>query len=363
MDIDKATATDYSSQDAYEVDTAETDGISETTETVWNNPDWSTYWGYFNEVGDLKSALLMKSVWTVGKGWKADNATTSQLENINGWGKDTFDDILFNMDLIKNVGGDSFAQVIRNDKGTLINLKPLDPGQMTIVLNMQGIIIRYEQRSKVPGKKPVPYQPNDIFHLSNNRLADQIHGISDIEALKKTILAEQESFDDMQKLMHFQVKPFILFKIKSDNQAKINEIVTKIENIRKLGEDLFLPDDDDIVSYEVIQVNPSNILMEWRDSLKNKFYRQVGMPEILFGTSGATESGGKMEVFAHETVFEHNQRYIEKQLWNQLAIKIDLIPPSSLLEGLQTDEKKDAGFQTQAAKPNEVSAPAPEAGL
>ena len=34
--------------------------------------------------------------------------------------------------------------------------------------------------------------------------------------------------------------------------------------------------------------------------------------------------------------------YIEKQVWNQLALKIDLIPPTSLLPNLQTDEAKDA---------------------
>ncbi len=342
LDFDKGVASNYSGQPAHQIDSQVTDGISESGETPWDNENWAEYWGLFNRVGDLKSALLMKTIWTVGKGWTADTKTTVILDNISGSGKDNFDDILFNSDLIKNINGDSYAHIIRSDDGTLINLKPLAPDSMSTIWSDDGLIDRYEQRSKVKGKKPKKFKTTEIFHLMNNRLADQIHGISDIDALKKTITADDQSFDDMQKLMHFQVKPFILFKLKTDDTTKIAAFVKKVENARKLGEDLFIPDDDDIVTHDVIQMNPSNILMEWRNNLKNKFYRQVGMPEILFGTSGATESGGKMEVFSHETVFEHNQRYIEKQVWNQLALKIDLIPPTSLLPNLQTDEKKDA---------------------
>lgn len=355
MDIDKAEISNYSGQTEFSIAAEVTDGINEQGETTWDNPNFSKYWGYFNNVGDLKSALLMKSIWCVGKGWTADKATTVLLNRISGTGKDTFDDLLFNMDLLKNINGDSYCQVIRNNKGTLINLKPLDPSSITTVFDDKGIIVRYEQKSKIKGKESLKFDPNDIFHLMNHRLADQIHGISDIEALRQVIDADQESFDDMKKVMHFQAKPFILWKLKTDDTTKIANFISRVENARKLGEDMFVPDDDDIATWEIVQINPSSQLLEWRNDLKNKFYRVVGMPEILFGTSGATESGGKMEVFSHETVFEHNQRYIEQQLWNQLALKINLKSPTSLLENLQTDQAKDANVQTQATQANEVT--------
>ena len=201
LDLNKGVTSDYSSQEAFSIDTKSTDGVSEHGETEWTNPDWTINWGYFNNVGDLKSALLMKSIWTVGKGWTADARTTAILGNISGWGKDTFDDILFNADLIKNINGDSYTHIIRNkETGDLINLKPLDPGAMSTISGPDGLIDRYEQRSKVEGKSPKKFKPNEILHLVNNRLADQIHGISDIDALTQTILADQESFKDMQKL-------------------------------------------------------------------------------------------------------------------------------------------------------------------
>ena len=107
------------------------------------------------------------------------------------------------------------------------------------------------------------------------------------------------------------------------------------------GEDLFIPDDEDILSYEVVSVNVSQMILAWRQEITNKFYRAMGLPLIIFGTAGSTESGGKIEYFAHEQVFEKDQRYLEKQIWNQLGLRINLIPPTSMAQQLQTDENKD----------------------
>ena len=343
LDLNKATASDMTNvvKDA-SVDTMSVDGAAEQKETIYDNPNWTQYWGYFNQVPDLKSAILMKAIWNVGKGYTTDSATQVTLDNMTGWGKDTFDDILFNMEVSKRIGGDAFAEIIRDEEdGRLINLKVLDPGSMRIVVNRQGIIKRYEQLSKVK-KQPKLFKPEEIFHLSNNRIADQIHGISDIEGMEETILAEVENFDDMKKLMHRQVKPFILWKLKTDNQAKINEVVRKIEKARNLGEDMFIPDDDDAIDFEIVQVAPSQIIMEWRNDIRNKFYRTIGLPQVIPGGAGqSTESESKVIFLAFEQLVEKDQRYLELQLWNQLAVKIDLIHPASIQENLQTDTSKD----------------------
>jgi len=337
------------------VDTKSIDGVSSQKETEWMNTDWTKWWGYFNNIPDLQSALLMKSIWNVGKGWTADASTKGILELIDGWGKDTFDDILFNMDVIRNVGGDSFAEIIRNKDDTLVNLKPLDPETMKIIVDEKGIIKRYEQTSKIKGNPPKKFKPEEIFHLTCNRLADQIHGISRIAAVEDIILANNENFVDLKKLMHHQVKPFIMWKLKTDDQTKINEIVNKIDKARNLGEDMFIPDDDDAVSYEIVQVNISDAVFSWRNDIRNQFYRTFGLPLIIFGSGGSTESGGKIEYLAHEQVFSADQRYLELQIWNQLGIKIKLNPPVTLLENLQTDEKKDAN-QGLEIQPNDVTA-------
>jgi len=350
LNLNKAQASDYSGLDEYAIDTKQTDGISDSDETGWINVKASQYWGYFNAIPELKSAILMKAIWVCGKGYEADAGTKVILDHISGWGKDTFADILFNMEICKRIYGDAFAEIIRADdkNKTLINLKVLDPASIKIIVDNKGIIKRYEQISKtgITGKILNTFKPEDILHFSHNRLADQLHGISDIETLEPTLLADSQSFEDMVKLMHFQAKPFIVFKLKTDDETKIKTFADKIRSARNLGEDMFIPDDENLLSYEVIQVNPSAVLLEWRNDLKNRFYRSLGLPQIVFGSSGTTESGGKIEYLAHEQIFEKDQKNVENQIWTQLFLKIDLIPPVSLLENLQTDQMKD-GLNSQ----------------
>lgn len=345
LDISKSVVSDNANTiDNYEVSPQNTEGISAGKETTYTNPLWSTHWAYFNKHPELKSAILMKATWIVGKGYETDAETKVILNQISGMGKDTFDEILFNMEICRRVGRDSFAEIIRDkETGILINLKPLDPSSIRIHINENGLLDHYEQINKVNTKaNPKKFKVDQIFHLSNNRLADQIHGISDIESLDTTLLAELESFADTKKLMHTQAKPFIIFKLKTDDTTKINDFVTKVGNCRNNGDDLFIPDDENLLSYEVVQLNPSNFILSWRDAIKNRFYRALGLPQVIFGQAQATESGGKVEYLAHEQVFEKDQRYLEKQIWKQLGIKINLISPVSLLEALQQDEVKDA---------------------
>ena len=328
------------------------DQVGNQEETIWQNHEWTKQWGFLNDVAEFHSAMIMKSIWNVGKSYQTDPETQVILDNITGWGKDTFDDILFNMDLIRRVGGDSYAEIMRDEEGTIINLKPLDPGAMKIILNKKGVIIRYEQHI---GGEVEKFNPKDIFHLSHKRLGDQIHGISDLKSIEKTISAEFENFDDMKKIMHRQAKPMIIFKLKTDDTTKINAFIAKMDAATNKGENIYVPDDENTLSWEVVQIDITNTIIAWRTDIRNKFYRAVGLPQVIFGSGGTTESGGKIEYLAHEQVFSHEQRYLEKQIWNQLALKIKLNPPTSLLENLQTDENKDAN-QGMEIQPNDMMA-------
>ena len=359
LDIANAQASDYTNVvGTVTPDSKSTDGATGDEEYTYQNVDWTKQWGYFNSCPELKSAMLMKSTWNVGKGYTCDTRTRAILDHISGWGKDTFTDILFNLDLISRLGGDSFAQIIRDDKSKiLLNLKPLDPNSITIVVDKYGIIKQYRQTTKLPnGQKIKNFQPDEIFHLAHNRLADQIHGISDLISLYSTLDAEFESFTDMKKLMHLQARPLILWKLKTDNATKIAAFVTKIENAKKLGEDMFIPDDEDTVSHEVVEVRPSELVMAWRQSINQKFYRALGLPDIIFGGQQGTESNSKISYLAHEQVFEKDQQFLESQIWNQLFLKINLISPVSLLENLQTDMNKDGSAQMMNMQQNDLQA-------
>lgn len=351
LNLDNAMISDMENRvENWEITPKNTDGITQQDETEWINSKWSTYWGAFNEIADLKAALTMKTIWNVGKGYTADPETKVILDHISGWGKDSFDDILFNLDLISRIGGDAFAEIIRDeDSGILINLKPLDPGSIKIIVDRKGIIKRYEQIDKTANKKVIErFEPEEILHISNLRIADQIHGISEIEALESRIKANEENFEDLKKIMHRQARPMIMFKLGTDDDAKISAFVEKMDRATNKGENVYIPDDDNAVSYEVVQVNVSNLVLQWRDELRNSFFRAIGLPQIVPGASGqSTESESKVIYLAFEQLVEQSQRKLEQQIWNQLQLRINLYPPATLSAELQNDNSKDGAMLPQ----------------
>lgn len=361
LNIDNAVASDYSNTITDDtIPQMSTEGATDTKETRYSNPNFTKYWGIFNAVSDVQSGLLMKGTWDVGKGYTTDKGTQPILDKITGWGKESFDEILFNMDVMRFVAGDSYAEVVRNDNGTLVNLKCLDPASITHVVSDKGMLLYYEQTSKVSFLKVFKRKAhrrielNEMFHLTSNRLADQIHGISKIAAVERNVTAQNQNTLDVNQLMHHQVRPFLIFKWKTDDESKIAEMKGRIDKLRDTGDDLHLPDDEDVLTIQEVKINMSDIIFTWRNDTRNEFYRHFGLPLVIFGSGGSTESGGKMEMFAHETVFQSDQRYLERQLWAQLAIKIKLNSPVGLSQNLLSDEAKDAS-QGQEVQPQDTA--------
>ena len=82
----------------------------------------------------------------------------------------------------------------------MINLKPLDPSIVGIVQNRKGIITHYNIYSKTDNKKFLfKLQPEQVFHQSRNRIADEIHGTSLVDTLEWVATAKEEAERDWRK--------------------------------------------------------------------------------------------------------------------------------------------------------------------
>jgi hypothetical protein len=239
MNLNSASASSATFTD-YSVPSASTDGIRGDSETEWVMQNWTTYLGYFKEIPELAAAINAKATWTIGKGFKADETTTMLLDTIKGWGKDTFNTILENMIRTYYIGGDSFAEIVRDDEGILINLKPLDPSTIKIIANKKGIITRYEQMSKTKGK-PKVFQPEQIFHLARNRLADEVHGESICKNLEWIILARNEAMEGYKSVMQKFMKPRYIFHLDTDDETKIATFKTKMDQTWADGNNIYIP--------------------------------------------------------------------------------------------------------------------------
>lgn len=353
LDIGESVSSDIKSAFTdFSVSEMTTDADEGLNETTWNSERFHEYFGYYKQIPELRAAIDAKATWTVGKGYEADEVTTLIISSIKGWGKDTFNTILENAIRTYHIGGDAFLEIITDDKGYLINLKSLDPQTMRIVTK-KGIIIRYEQLGK---KKETlhKFQPEEIFHLARNRVADEIHGVSMVETLTEIILMRNEAMSDWKRVMHRNVDPMIAYKLDTDDTTKIAAFKAKVDAAKGKGENMYIPKDS--VEFEVIALSPNANLnpLAWIQALNNYFYEAAGTPKIIIGNAGEfTEASAKISYLAFQQTIEEEQLFIEEQVLSQLNLKINLEFPASLENELLSDNKKDGD---ETIQPNETTA-------
>ncbi len=359
-DIESAEASDLKTQMVdYSVAPQETDGSQDQEETRWQMEDWPKNLGYYKTIPELKSAIDTKARWTVGAGVEADGQTTLLLGTIKGFGKDSFNSILNNQIRVMTIAGDSFAEVIRDKEGQLINIKPLDPSTIVIVAGRNGMIKRYEQTSKVKGAPNKKFKPEDIFHLSRDRLADELHGTSVIPAVEWIILARNEAMEDWKRVLHMNINPRWKINLDTDDIAEIKAFKAKYDKANATGENMYIPKGS--VEIEVLGVAPNATLnpLVWINQLNDYFYQVVNVPQIIQGNAKEfTDASGKIVYLSYEQSVKAGQLYVEEQTLAQLNLEIALTFPASMQNEAISDtpnmELEEEPIE-EAAQPNDTT--------
>jgi hypothetical protein len=340
----------------YEITALDTDGAGDEKETTWQNEDWSKFYGYYTTIPELQTAVDAKANWTIGAGFEADEMTMLLLGNIKGNGKDSFNTILGNMIRTYTVGGDAFAEIIRDDDEVLVNLKPLDPGSITIVQDSKGMVKRYEQTSKTMLKREVKkFKPDEIFHLSRKRMADEIHGISVVPSVEWIILARNEAMNDWKRVLHRNIDPLWVFHLDTDDTTEISAFKAKMDAARASGENMYIPKDAVVPELISTATNASLNPLAWINQLNDYFFQAVNVPQIIIGNAKEfTDASGKIVYLSYEQSVKGEQLYIEEQVLNQLNISIQLTFPASLQNDVISDANKAPDLQ--ASQPNDTTA-------
>jgi len=338
----------------YEVDTLSTDGPTDQKETTYQNTNWTQQFGYYKKIPELNAAIDAKARWTIGKGYKADEITTLILDAVKGWGKDTFNTIMENMVRTMLIGGDAFAEIITDDNGILINLKPLDPEVIRIVADRKGRILRYEQTSKT--KKAVKkFEPEEIFHLARNRVADEIHGVSVIDAVENIIKYRNQAMADWDRVLHRNIDPLWIFHLDTDDTSKIAAFKAKMDAARGKGENMYIPKGAVVPELVTTAANATLNSMTWIDTLNDYFYQAVNIPSVILGSSkNLTEASVKIAFMAFQRATEEDQLQIEEQILNQLNLLVEFEFPA-IIQNEMLSEKPEVEKE-QAMEPNDTTA-------
>jgi len=336
LDIGKTTTADMSGVQDFSVSSAPLD--KQDGKHYQYYPEAAKNFGYYKTIPELNTGLNSYATWTAGLGYKTENKNTQViLERLTGWGEDSFTSIMQNLIIVKKVVGDAFAEIIRNDKGTLINLKPISPERIRTEINPKGMIVGYEQLIK---GKWIKIPKEQMLHLCNNRIGDETHGQSVMDKCKWVIDALHEVLEDHRKVIHRNLVPVRIIEVDTDNTTKIATFKTQYKEAIKKGEVLVIPKG-------AVAFKDNNIVVQdpasWINTLQNYFYIAIGIPRVIATSENYTEAGSKVGFLTFEPVYTNEQHLLESDLWNQVAIKVIFNRPPSLSGVIQEDEQKNAG--------------------
>lgn len=379
-DIDEATTTDMQSATTDYIAGQEPwnknlDGFtidSKETESSTYQADWIKWHGYYREVPELRSTIDVWAKWIVGKEIKMNDTAREMTKRIKGNGLDTFRTILVNMKRTSKICGDSYAEIMRDKAGRIINLKMLDPGTIQVQANGKGIIKKYVQVASKSGhstakgqdEKPLAeWDPEEIFHLANDRIADEIHGIPEPEKLMRIIKWRQQSMNDLSVVFHRYVKPLLQINADTDDEQEIASLKTKYDNAVKNMENIIIPKGS-VASTERISIPQYSTLdpLPWLIFLRSYFTESSGVPDLIRGKSDEVSlAAGKLNYLAFKEKIMQEQLEFQEQIESKLKIKVEFEIPKEIdieiAKQNQDIEKRNEAKKTKKV----VSGKAPEA--
>src|SRR3990167_1998984 len=327
----------------YKVGSISPDSPVNVEENFWDNSRFPIWFAHYIKHAKVKKAIDGFADWVLGQGFTTDTRTQVILEHISGNGKETFDDIMWNGIVMKKVNGESYTHAIRNDNGTIINMRSLSPNHMRVVYSGKGRVKEYRHYSVAEKSGEfVTYQPNEILHMINDKVADEMHGRSVIEAIEWNVDAQEEAKRVHRKLV-WRAGVVRVIEVDTSNATELATLKAQYKVAEEKGDVLLLPKD----KAKAIDWKPNLDvagIIAWLNYLDNEFYISIGFPRDLAGAStNATEAGMKMSYITYMPLYEKEVTELENDLWNQFQIKISFNRQQSLLGQEQSNEAKNTG--------------------
>ncbi len=317
--------------------------------TRWS-PEFDKWNKFYRRVPEFRLAVNKIVTRTFGRGFKGAAAELKKIDQIKGFGKDSGRSVFKNIWKVALICGDGFGHRIRDTQGRQTNIKPLNPEIVVIVAAKNGILSHYEI-----GTDRTRIELEDMYHLSYEREADEIHGIPLPEALEKLLESRGEAVQDLRILYHRTVRPIQFFEVETNDKTKLNEVEGTINSAYKKSENI-------VISAGIIKEikkssqpqfagNDINSLA-YIQFLIRYFITSIGVPEVVMGWGAeTTEASSKVIVTSFEEDIWDMKMYNVEMMKDQLNIKIDIIPSPSIMDDLVKDDKKDG--PPAAAKDND----------
>ena len=314
--------------DQYTFDTKETD-------TNHYISDWKKWHGIYRTIPEARSTIDVWCKWVVGKKIKMDEKTKKITDRINGNGKTTFRRILTNAKRVSKICGDSYAEIIRDKARRIINIKELNSGTVRIDSNKRGMIKKYTQvSSNLTGEIEIlnTWEPKDIFHICNDPIGDEVHGIPELEKTYNIMKWKHQSMGDIATVFHRYVYPVLDVYAKTDDPAELLDIQVLFDKSVKNMESRIIPAGS-IEKVERVSIPQFSTLdpLPWQKFLRSYWTETSNVPDLIRGKSDEVSlAAGKLNYLGYKEKIEMEQLEYEEEIKSQLGFELDFESPKEI---------------------------------
>ena len=325
---------------------------SKATEGTTYQVDWEKWHGMYREIPELRSTIDTESRWIISEELiLGDDKTKEAAKRIKGTGKQNIRTILLNLKRTAKICGLAFAWAPRDKAGRLINLKILDPGSIEIQADKMGIIQKYVQvaekgtESKIDARDErvilEEWDPKEIFHINNDAIADEIHGIPEPEKMQRIIKMRHQAMGDQAVILHRYGKPTFFYEANTDDETELVAIKNKIDKAQKDFESVVmvkgsLEKIDRIAVPQFSTLDP----LPYMKFLRSYFTESSGVPELVRGKSDEVSlAAGKLNFVSYKQGIIFQQVSYSEEIKDQLGLDIKFKEPIEIdLEIARTPE-------------------------
>jgi|GEM_PF-3595646 len=287
-------------------------------------PNLDLYESYYKKIPYIASFVNTTVEHAIGVGFKVKADTVDAEQKI----MEFFDETNFFSKLI-NIGkqmliyGNAYLEVIRNDRGEIVNCKILNPKTIEVERDEKGRVIGYYQHlSKFPElnfdtkTREVFFEPDEIVHFKWNVIADAPYGTSIVEPLRAVIANMLELEEYYVKIVGTYASPTVVWKFGNDNypikEDDIDDFMSNWEN-RNYNTDIGVPHyvEPMVIGAKGSIIDPSQLFKHLQDQI----VVGAGTPNAVLGLAeNATEATANVQLTAFDRRIATLQKIIAEQV-------------------------------------------------
>jgi hypothetical protein len=308
----------------------------QSTESSTYQCDFNKWHGIYRKIPEARSTIDLWCKWLIGKEIKMDEKTKAITDRIKGNGLDTFRTILTNHKRVSKICGDSYLEIIKDKAGRIINLTFLNPGTIKVEADAHGMIKHYYQVSVNTSTQQTivlqDWNPEEIWHLSNDRIADEIHGIPELEKVYDIVRWKHQSMNDESVVFHRYVQPILDIYANTDDPVELASLKATYDKSQMNFENRIIPKGA-IEKVERVSVPQYSTLdpLPWLIFLRSYFTEASNVPDLIRGKSDEVSlAAGKLNYLGFKEKIIMEQLEYKEQIKANLKLEVNFEEPKEI---------------------------------